>query len=842
MIGIAWAFSACGNQAVQVGDLSGTKVGKHAAMELAGYLDELYRGADFSCVESGRDAQIQYLLTSQVINMGIEIGELPQRTEAFRVADYHGKWMIIAHDERGLLDATYALLEKLGCGFYISGDVLPTPVRWHGFDGWEMEDEPLTGDRFVFDWHNFLSGCTGWNLPEWQSWIDQAAKMRYNGIMVHAYGNNPMFSFEYLGERKPTGYLNNTASGRNWGNQHVNDVRHLVGGEIFDGPVYGSEASMASEENKNDAATALMQQVFQYAEDRGTKVIFALDFDTWMANPRNIMEKLPAEALFDLGKGHPAPNPSHPAGYAYFEQVLRSLLEMYPQIDQLSVWHRRPSLVPGQATIWMDFPYEKMPEQWKKEYAECLVKHPEIDDDLRATSMFAYGKLIEALQRARDRIKPELEISSGSWQFHYVKYADAFFPRDVALIPLDWEVVFDQPEARSTLVRAGANRDIYPVLWAHHDDHRYIGRPYTPWEDLSSMLDERNARGFGIIHWTTRPLDLYFTSSSRQVWMATRNEPVKTTVDKFVVDLVGENHQQLAGYYLSWLTDGPMFGRETTDHFIDLGTQHTGRGLESWEVMREKTHQRWELINTLPVVEDTDILMYQRQMEEFYLSFFENQILFQKAYDHAEAGEINEGILAMEKTDPERTIRKYIQAIENAGFSSGEKALVFSMNTRWLADYYNLEQRLGMRPVHLIFSPTRHDPLAQSPGHFSYNIDDEKLWWRCIWEKEWEENRFGYHDGKPALMVKGEWSFSLQTMHGQPLPEGDYQVELLLTGDEPLQGLTVFQEGHSGKHAVKVRRTATGVSLEVSTAHGRSILISAEKEIFIKGIKLTKLP
>ena len=144
--------------------------------------------------------------------------------------------------------------------------------------------------------------------------------------------------------------------------------------------------------------------------------------------------------------------------------------------------------------------------------------------------------------------------------------------------------------------------------------------------------------------------------------------------------------------------------------------------------------------------------------------------------------------------------------------------------------------------TYLIFSPTRHDTLAQSPGHFTYYIDEEKQWWRCIWKKEWGENRFGYHDGKPALMVEGEWSLGLQTMHGQPMPEGDYQVDLLLYGDGPLHGLTVFQEDPSGKRRVKARRSATGVSLEVNTAHGSSILISADKGMFIRGIKLTKLP
>jgi len=232
---IGLIFYSCSKPAIQICDLSDTRVGAHSATEMVKYLDHLYKNADFSLVENGSNADIQYFLSSQISENGIEISDLPEKQESFKIANDHGKIVIVAPDERGLLNGTYALLEKLGCGFYISGDVLPEPKKWVGFDGWEMEDEPLTGDRFLFNWHNFLSGCTGWNLPDWQLWIDQANKMRYNGIMVHAYGNNPMFSFEYLGEKKATGYLNNTSSGRDWGNQHVNDVRRMAGGEIFAG-------------------------------------------------------------------------------------------------------------------------------------------------------------------------------------------------------------------------------------------------------------------------------------------------------------------------------------------------------------------------------------------------------------------------------------------------------------------------------------------------------------------------------------------------------------------------------------------------------------------------------
>ena len=86
--------------------------------------------------------------------------------------------------------------------------------------------------RFVFNWHNFLSGCSSWDLQHWNRWTTQSQKMGYNGIMVHAYGNNPMTGFSFMGVDKPVGYLSSTRVGRDWATMHVNgaeqDFRRAV--------------------------------------------------------------------------------------------------------------------------------------------------------------------------------------------------------------------------------------------------------------------------------------------------------------------------------------------------------------------------------------------------------------------------------------------------------------------------------------------------------------------------------------------------------------------------------------------------------------------------------------
>ena len=807
---------------ITIADASETRLGAFAASELQTYLTPVFEGVDFDVIDDAAHANIRLVLDPKP-GSNADRDHSPHPAGSFSIEPQENALTISSPDERGLLNGVYALLDELGYGFYISGDVRPEPREWTGFADWEMEDRPLTGDRFVLNWHNFLSGSTGWNLSDWEQWIDQVTKMRFTGVMVHAYGNNPMFSFDYLGETKQTGYLNNTRSGRDWGNQHVNDVRRLVGGEIFDGPVFGTDASLAADDEKVAEATALMQSAFAYAEERGTDVIFALDFDTWMANPENVIQKLPPEAIFTFDDGHLAVNPDHPAGHAYYRHILETLVETYPEVDQLSVWHRRA----GSNTVWMSFPYERFPDDWKREYRARLAANSHLEDGLTASSMFAYGKLIAALQKARDEVEPELEISSGSWSFHYVPYAHAFFPPDVPLLPLDWEVVFDRSEAQQILARAGEEREMYPILWAHHDDHRYIGRPYTPWPDLADRISDIDAVGFGIIHWTTRPLDLYFTNSARQIWSRTKNEDAGTTGADFVSTVFGDA-PRLEDYYGEWATSGPMFGRETSDHFIDLGEQRHGHELPSWTEMLADSRRRTAELEGVLVPRGDAYLQYQRGMESFYQSFFENQIRFQRAYEHLGEHRVEEAADLLRASTPEETIRTYVDAVNHVGFTRGEKALVFSMNTRWLVDFYNLEQRAAIRPVRFRFSPTQHDPLAQAPGRYTYFIDDEGAWWRSLWEHELPEASFT----DEGLLVDDAFEIELTTMHGQALPADGYTLIVTLNTPHQADAVRLSLVDQAGDTTLRLRPDANGraVSGNAALRSGLRLRIEAAEE------------
>ena len=698
--------------------------------------------------------------------------------------------IIAGADPRAVLHAVYALAEHLGHGFYLSYNASELAAARgeapFDFAGWELRDAPLVGDRIVFDWHNFLSSCSTWNLPEWQHWIRQAARMRFTGIMVHAYGNNPMVQFTFRGQTKPVGYLTTTIKGRDWGTQHVNDVRRLVGAEgLFSGPVFGADAAMVAEKQRAAAAKSLMKQVFAYAKDHGVDVVFALDVDTESSNPPNVIQTLPAGARF-TANGRTFADPDTPEGCAYYRAQVESLLNDYPQIDQLIVWFRTGR------TPWRDLREKDFPERWKAEYREALAARPQAKGLKDSPSMFAIAKIVRAFRKALDGMgRGNVKLGIGTWNFGHMEAADAFMPREVAFLALDASIEFDTLEVQKQIRDIGAKRPVIPIVWAHHDDRTYIGRSYTPLADFGRKLQDAHAAGFGIIHWTTRPLDLYFKSLAQQTWQRTAKEPLAETCREMAARSFGPAcRDSLGRYLLEWITTAPQFGRETSDRLID-------RALDDPQGTIDRARRRLALLEGIATrglsPSALERLEYYKGMERFIIEFFRNEVALQQSVALAGRGDAAGARQAIRSCRPEAVIDQYARASRQGGMTRGEMALVISMNLRWLPYFEGQRQALGLSPLRVNFQPTQHDPLAQGAGHRTFFMDEEKQLWLGLGEAEIKAP-VTLLSGRPAkwwdaasttvrdtgIAADQPLRFSLKTITGGRLPKGAYTVDVLL--------------------------------------------------------------
>src|SRR5665648_699360 len=173
-----------------------------AANELQKYLSEAYPKTIFY-ISDKQDEKRRIVLK---VDPNLD-------SEEYLITHKNNLAILSGGSAKGILNGVYGMLEKLGFGFYLSFEKRPKSGNFN-FHDWQLTDKPLKENRIVFDWHNFMSGCSGWDLADWKVWIEQSSKMRFNSIMVHAYGNNPMYSFSYNGQQKEVGYLSSTWSGR----------------------------------------------------------------------------------------------------------------------------------------------------------------------------------------------------------------------------------------------------------------------------------------------------------------------------------------------------------------------------------------------------------------------------------------------------------------------------------------------------------------------------------------------------------------------------------------------------------------------------------------------------
>ncbi|MDB6126681.1 MAG: type domain protein [Verrucomicrobia bacterium] len=648
-------------------------------------------------------------------------GRPPLKAESF-VVTHHSEngrelGLIAGADPRGASYGVTALLERLGYGFYLAFETKP-PARAGklNFDAWELADEPLFEDRIALNWQNFLSSATTWEYADWERYIDAVARLRFNDLMVHAYGNNPMFSFEFNGQAKPVGYFATTQSGRDWGTQHVNDVRLMIGGEVFSGPVFGANLPDGDAAQRVQSATALMQRVFARARARGLGVTFALDVDTLSANPANVIGTLPASARFVAG-GIELANPDTPEGFAYYETQLDQLLARYPQITRVAVWFRSPE----SNTPWRRLQRRELPAAWQREFTGP-------DDEVSA---FALAKIVHAFQRALERsARRDVTLAAGSWAFPFIAASDHYLPAGIPIIALDWWVAFDSAQAQHDLRAARSGRKIVPIVWAQHDDSAFLGRSYTPFARFASQLQRVGASGYGVLHWTTRPLDLYFKSTVVQTWKSTEDEALALTAAEMAAHIFGEPARATGGEYLtSWITEAPMFGRETTSHFID-------RAPTDSELNERRGRARLELLAQLEASVggngEVTQLRYFERFEKFILSFIATQAAVDRASAALKHDDYASARRALLRVDPVVVIEDYVAAARTGEITRGEQAMIVSLNLRWLPDVISLRQAVGLEPVRYRIGEVRQEPLAQGADPNTYFIDEHRRLWKVI--------------------------------------------------------------------------------------------------------------
>ena len=700
---------------------------------------------------------------------------------------------------RAVLYGVYQVLDRkydygFAMSFEASAAVRPGPFS---LEHWQLSDHPIVPERFLFAWFNYLEVNGTWSFEDWEQALRNGARLGLNQLFFHCYANDPLLHFEFRGHEKPVGWRNNSRKGRTYAVEHVWDVRNLIGGsEVFDGPVFGSEAAVVPDEERVEAARDLMRRVIQRAKDFGYHVIWGIDIDTKPTWDRQFIAKaVPEAARFSAGgrwNRYEVVDPTAAAGRDFFRSMLQTYLDEMPGVDTYMLWVRR-----SQQTPVLGMTFDALPAAWQQDLRRQLPEGSPMDSK-QSPGIYYVNQVAECWRSILDEAgHADKGIGFGSWSW---QLSEKFLPANVLMAPevsfliVDYMNAFGRSKTFNEVVRTIAEKRVVgPLLRNKNDDGGYFGKPASPQQNLAETLAQTGAQRIGTYSYMPRPSDLYTITVARQLWESTQNEGLDEVIADAAQDWFGEEAAPLMREYLTeWMDSSPIIGRTSGDHFQeDISQKWLDRHLQSTPE-RIAMLERVDLNAMPPPARNR--WSYFRNLEEFMLKYHQAQRGFQ-----------NNETAVLQSQLPEEAIARYVDAVTSHDLNPGEKGLLIGLHTRWLSWIVAKRQAYGFEATRINFQPTNHDPHARKPGKRTFFSDDSQKLWAGLGQKE-----TGYRvemdrpDGETALEVvcgiylESEKPITLELGNVRNEPElgsGLYRVTLYLPGHLSGREMTVQMEG-----------------------------------------------
>lgn len=444
----------------------------------------------------------------------------------------------------GLLHGVYSFIEKyMGfnfemCGDYeIEPDILPEYENHFQSYGFEI--------RGLLPWHNFLGGPSGWNRKDYFSYIEQAAKLKYNLVMFHVYTGGLERYWTYVepfikirwGNVTPKACLDTSYSAR-WGYipMRTSDFAGETHG-FFRNDEFGSDISLGNVDNEDHYANAatLMRELIEFAHERGIKI--ALGFEPGIVPPE-IHSIIPHYVRLE----NLVLDPMHNISKEILYNTIKYIACEYPKIDYVVLWQHEHALMGGHApnpeTAFSDYVTENSID------FNYMDESGDVADGCWAKCMFS---------TARDFIKemlPDAGIVISGWggekQFpRLLKGLDRCVPKDVifsCLAPALGEL--DGPAELLTIT----DRNVWLVPW-FEGDHQFWHPQPRLFNIEKQIRNAENSKLNGIlgIHWRVRDIEDQF------IYFAKRIEDRKLTPEIYYRKKWKRNNSEVADEILSMI-------------------------------------------------------------------------------------------------------------------------------------------------------------------------------------------------------------------------------------------------------------------------------------------------
>ena len=316
---------------------------RYAAQQLCHYLKELYDVTSEPMLEPRTDAHISLIIgqptTNPTVSRALAGGSWPEISDQGIVLkpvklDDKPALIIGGGSDRATLWAVYELVERWGVRYLLDRDVIPVT----GGDDIRLPKEQVVLEPVlpVRQWrviNDFACGPECWGIADYQTVLDQLAKLKFNRIYVAIYAWQPFLDLRHGQIERKKAWL--------WYDFHYPLTDDMPGRSLFDNRAEFWNPDLpigASYREFSDAGQRHVHAIMDHAKSRGFEIgmtaniaEFPREFAPLLQDYRTIYSS--------LGNLTITPGPKQPMDDPVLLDlaavVLKTTVNTYPQVDML---------------------------------------------------------------------------------------------------------------------------------------------------------------------------------------------------------------------------------------------------------------------------------------------------------------------------------------------------------------------------------------------------------------------------------------------------------------------------------------------------------------------------
>jgi hypothetical protein len=423
--------------------------------------------------------------------------------------------LVAGREPAGAQRGAYALIERLGVGFYLGGDALPerrdallVPADL------DASRSPVFRIRGSLPWYNFLNSPTTWDLEDYQAFFDSMTKMGMNFVGFHSYDSEPFCAYPWEGAWR-MGAPAATSLDYGWGAlRGLKTEQFGFGtGRCFPYDAFGSRSVVLAGQPPAGPPPAVFPRK-TVADEAVLRAQAVLAQGLEYARRRGLHACLGFELTGD---------PTAEENRRQAEARIRNLLASFPMLDHVWFWQSE-GLGGGSAAPSSDSPLDLAVARLRPAF-EYLREEGRIAEAARVALW------VDFAARVVRGLRPDIRMIVSGWGGDaWMRFSDFYagldkvLPEDIVFAALDNIDPTAQTHVSEVYGKLSPGRERWPIPWWESDgggtrrDQWFSQANAKPFTHLARDARAKGCQGLLAIHWQTRGVEEVAAYVAQYAW------------------------------------------------------------------------------------------------------------------------------------------------------------------------------------------------------------------------------------------------------------------------------------------------------------------------------------